>query len=184
MVILHNLFMGLCCVWCFLWGRKCSNTAWLSHSCIRFLRIWRESCKDFCASVNTKMQSTHSKFLNKLGQTRLQDPENRLCSLLTWSCPIKPCESLNGNDVFTSFIDLGRFSLWFCLSNYAGYNLQSSSCLGQLLLKCWKWFKMEAALKIIPKLQQITKHLGQSGTQKLRVRDRGRWRIFYVPILQ
>lgn len=109
MVTLHKLYMGLCCVWCFLWGRKCSNIAWLSHSCIRFLRIWRESCKDFFASVNTKMLSTHSKFLNKLGQTCLQDTENRLCNMLTWSCPIKPSGSLNRNGAFTSLIDLNSF---------------------------------------------------------------------------
>lgn len=121
------------CVWYFLQGRKCSNTSWLSHSYIRFLWLWIDSCKDCYASINTKTLPTHSKFLNKLGQARLSDMEIA-CAIHPFDHSNEPSGSLSWNGVFSSLADLSNFFFmpWFCLLNCAGDNLQSSNLLGQL----------------------------------------------------
>lgn len=130
MLILKNLYERL--HWYFLQGRKCSNTAWLSHSYIIFLWLWIDICIDCYTSVNTKILPTHSKFLNNLGQAQLSDMEIA-CAIHSLDHNNELSESLSWNGAFASLADLSNFFMpWFCLLNCAGGNLQSSNLLGQL----------------------------------------------------
>lgn len=182
MVILQNLCMGLCCVWCFLWGRKCSNTAWLSHSCSRFLQLWIENCKDFYVSINTKMLLTHAKFLNKLGQACLADIEID-CARHSLDHTYECSESLNWNHVFTSLGDLSSFFVLF--SKLCWRISPKFQLVGTAFSSTENYLKWKQLLKSNLNFNRYLNihFLGKNRTYNPGVGDRGGLRIFYVLIL-